>query len=230
MKRKIIKVEKAEQQYEIAAFVHGLIYLNPDLISKPDYRYPNYKFERFNNTCDVQRAFPWWSPTNVEAFLKTKANIRFNFYDVFDRVYNDPLHSTFMRTFDATLDRVHHGSEIPKNSGNNLCDLSQCSPWLSKEKPKSVKHSQDNPGEGNIYVNITATHSVADDYVVVQEKYNYFSNNSHSIGYCPSAVLVKATVAFPPICEGEIWTVGWIHGVKKDLADYFYDRNRRFVV
>ena len=221
----------AEQKNEIAGFLHGLVYLNPELISNPEYRYPNYKFERFNNTCDVQRAFPTWSQTNVKRFLKSKVNFRFNFYNVFEHDYNDPLQPAFKRTFDATLNRVHRGAEIPTNSQNNMCDLSLCSPWLSKEQPKSVEQSKDNPGEGNIYINITATHSVADDYVVVQEKYEYSSIFIQNlIGYCPSAVLVKATVAFPPICEGEIWTVGWIHAVKKDLTECFSDRNERFVV
>lgn len=231
LKRKTVEVETAELEYEKAAFTHGLIYLNLELLSNPVRRYPSYRFKRFNNKCDVEKAFPKLNPTQVKEFLNKNVNFRFNFYDVFEHQYNDPLHPDFMRTFDATLDRVHHAAEIPTNSENNLCDLSQCSPWLSKEKPKSVKQSEDNPGEGNIYTNITAYHNVANDYVVVQEKYEYNSIFIQNfIGYCPSAVLVKATVAFPPICEGEIWTIGWIQGVKKDLIDYYYDRNRRLFV
>ena len=189
-------------------------------------RYPRYRFERFCNSCDVRTAFPEQAE-QVEGVLKNRVDFTFNFYEVFRHGFEDLPRATFLRVFGATLERIHGESEIPKNSENNLCDLSLCSPWLCKDEPESVKHSKNNPEEGNIYVNITAIHSVADDYVVVQEKYERLhSDEPDMVSFCPSAVLVKATVAFPPICHGEIWTVGWIQGIKEDITDYYYDGKR----
>ena len=69
-----------------------------------------------------------------------------------------------------------------------------------------MERSTSNTLVGKIYAGVVATHSSDDDFVVVQEAERRF-------GYMPPVFAAKATVAFPPICRGEVWTVGWVQAL-----------------
>ena len=170
--------------------------------------------ERFSNACDIRKVFP---DSELLDTLMARVNVPIDM----THNYSD---SDFKKIFSATLDRIHSGKEMPWSSED--FNRSHCSPWLSKAEPLSVvqsRESRKSKERANIYTNITATHSVDNDYIVVQE------TEGKPFGYCTSAVVVKATVAFPPICEGEVWTIGWIQGVTKHLTSCYDDNNIRFV-
>ena len=97
-------------------------------------------------------------------------------------------------------------------------NLPSCYLWPSKETPPSVLKSQICSFSGKIYSSVSAKH--IDDSLVVQE-------TESRIGYLPSLFVAKATVAFPPVCEGEVWTVGWIQALKKNEAKFIRQNLRQ---
>ena len=201
-------------------FIHGLIYLNPVYKCGLVLRLPNYRMERFSNACDVRKALP---DSEIMDTLMKSANAKsVNMSDLWYRNNDD---SDFKKVFAAAFDRIHRDKELP--SFTEDFNLSECSPWLSKAEPLSVVQSiESRKGKerANIYTNIRALHSVQDDYIVVQE------TEGKPFGYSTSALVVKATVAFPPICEAEVWTIGWIQGVTTNLSSCYFDDNTRFAV
>ena len=203
-------------------FIHGNIKLNPALICKIEKRCPIYRMERFCKYCDVQKALPRLSPAKLSDIYKSKVSGCFNMFNLLKQRSKDNDEKTFKKVFKTTRDRIHSATKKPKYS--EKFDLSYCSPWLSKAEPLSVTNSKAYPEKSNIYTNITATHHVDDDFVVVQE------SGEERFGFSNSAILVRATVAFPPICQSEIWTVGWIQGVTKDFTTYVYDKNEKLVI
>ena len=58
--------------------------------------------------------------------------------------------------------------------------------------------------EEKIYASIEVDYG--DDYVLVQETEDHF-------GYIPQTFAAGGTVAFPPIDENEIWTIGFVQAV-----------------
>ena len=93
-------------------------------------------------------------------------------------------------------------------------NFSLCSLWPSIEKPSSAVESHKYLLKGKIYSSISAKHCGTNDFVVFQE-------TEKLIGYMPMFFSAKATVVFPPICQGEVWTVGWIQAVTKhDSEDH----------
>ena len=191
---------KNEEISKEIEFLKGIIYLNPKLSRKVKYRVPRYSFKRFVNACDVKEAFPSYSTSQVDSFLET-------FLDEYSLEQLTPStkisHPKLKKLIEVTKARVHESTDIPE-----IFTRAFCSPWLSKEKPLSIDECQKSPLKGKIYACISARHSAEDDFVVVQETENLFGYSSHVFS-------AKATVAFPPICKGEVWTVGWIQALKK---------------
>ena len=203
-----------------ASFIRGNLKLNQAFLCETEDRYPDYRMERFGKYCDIKKALPHLSPIGLLDALKSRVSGPLNVFELLKKSYEV---NNFKKVINATRDRVHDATELPKFS--KKFNLSYCSPWLSKAEPQSVTNSKADPEKSNIYANVTATHHVDDDFVVVEENGDF-----GQLGYSSSAVLVKATVGFPPICDDEIWTVGWIQGLTKDLSKYYYDKNKRFVV
>ena len=200
------------------SFIDGLIVLNHLLVCKIEQRSPDHPIGRFSEYCDVQTAFPHLTKPQIERALKEKVGFHRT-----DLLNHEDLHVTaFKRIFNAAIERTYL---LPTASLNEQdFDLTLCSPWPSKEEPESVTESKNDPRKGQIYTNIQATHRVADDFVVEQE-----TEEGEKFGYVTSPVLFRATVAFPEIREGEIWTIGWIQGIKKGLAGCYFERDERFV-
>ena len=181
-------------------FLNGLIYLNSLLLNTADYRIPRYTLERFGNACDIIKVFPSLAVTKTaDEFLKTCLD-----QSMWIKLISKPsIDPNFFKLMEFTKNRIHKLFFEPSQS-----NLKFCTPWLSKEKPRSVNESQKRPLKGKIYITISTRNSAKDDLLVVQETEN-------CIGYMPPVFSAKATVAFPPICKGEVWTVGWIQALKK---------------
>ena len=192
-------------------FLSGIINLNPLLINKVEKRMPKYMFKRFANACDLINTFQ---------MIKKDLNIKKNLNTYLDSCHLKDLANS-QECKDKYIDwliksvktRVHQSLKKPKRS-----NLSFCSPWLSKEKPKSAKECDKSIMKGKIYTSVSARHSNSDDFVVVQE-------TESQIGYMPAVFIAKATVAFPPICKGEVWTIGWIQAMTKADKFIYYDQN-----
>ena len=107
-------------------------------------------------------------------------------------------------------DRVHaeHGEILHTYMGTS-------SPWLRKEAPESVQTSEGSLLGGKVYVTMTTGYRC--DYLLLQETENHF-------GYMPPCFNVRATVAFPPVCKNEVWTVGFIQAVTK-VGDFLHKNN-----
>ena len=180
--------------------------MNSLLISNVEFRMPRYSFARFGNSCDV--AFPSFGDSQRKAFLKTSLNLSILKRFELDQPIEDPW---LIKLKDETEARIQRS--VPKST---QCNLEQCTPWLSKEKPLSADKSQKNPLKGKIYTSILTRNRVEDDLLVFQE-------TETCMGYMPPVFSAKATVAFPPICKGEVWTVGWIQALKKSDQKICYD-------
>ena len=108
----------------------------------------------------------------------------------------------------AKLARIRAGVKY-----HHFCSkLKECTPWLDKEFPPSVKDSRsstqkDTNSEVKIYASIEVNHK--DEYVYVQETHDKF-------GYYPQRFVAVGTVAFPPIAAGEIWTIGFVQATIND--------------
>ena len=200
-------------------FLNGVIDLNPYLVCNLEQRSPDYPIGRFSEYCDVQTAFPEATESQIESTLKKKMG--FNSTNLLS--HNDPRTVGFKKIFNATIERTYQMSTANLNDQN--FDLTLCSPWPSKKEPESVTKSKNDQEKGKIYTNIQATHKVADDFVVEQE-----TEDGERFGFVTSPVFFKATVAFPEIGEGEIWTIGWIQGLKKAFFGSYFEQNERFVV
>ena len=181
-------------------FLNGIIYLNPVLQPTVRYRLPRYSYERFANSCDIVNAFPWVK--DAETILKLLKS------PISNKPLSDPI---IHRIKEATTMRIKQFAAVPTN-------LKSCTPWLSKEKPLSAEESLKSPLKGKIYATVVTMHSAEDDLLVVQE-------TETDVGYMPPVFSAEATVAFPPICKGEVWTVGWIQAMKKAKRTTFYDPN-----
>ena len=183
-------------------FRNGIINLNPLLRRNVEHRLPRYTIGRFANVRDVQRVSPRSSNEVIKNILKI-------FYD--SGCLNIKQQKQIV---EEARNRVHQSIEKPIPS--KQFDLSACSPWLSKEKPLSARPILNNPMKQTIYTSISALHSVENDFIQVED-------TDMSFGYIYSGILIKATVAFPPVCEDEIWTVGWINALEFDKKYYHYD-------
>ena len=177
-------------------------------------RMPKYQYKRFANPIHFKNCFPHEETLlSLDSFvdessLKYLKNKR--------RVLNN---ASFRKLLGTVEQRFHQIIPKPKHY-----DLSLCSPWLSKKRPMSVKNCRNRPHEGKIYIGATVTHSSDDDFVAVQEA------EEDLIGYMPPIFAAKATVAFPPICEGEVWTVGWVQTLTKSSMIKYCDNNFTLVI
>ena len=181
-------------------FENGIVHLNPVLIKKREERMPNYAYKRFANECDFNRAFPLHAgkaerALNAPLDCRTLKNLKFC-EGIEDKV--------FQHLLTTTAGRIEGGSNLQLLAAM----APMCSFWLAKEKPLSVTESPNYPLNGKIYASISVNHTVSDDFVFVQE-------TDEQIGYISPLFAAKATVAFPPILEGEVWTVGWIQATTK---------------
>ena len=199
-------------------FLNGIVDLNPYLLCNLEQRSPDYPIGRFSEHCDVKSAFPGVSEPQIEWALKQKIGL--NSTNLLS--HNDLSTIMFKHIFNAAIERTYLMPTSNLNDEN--FDLTLCSPWPSKKEPESVTKSKKEPGKGKIYTNIQATHRVADDFVVEQE-----TEDGERLGYVTSHVLIKATVAFPEIRDGGIWTIGWIQGLTKGVMGSYYEQNERFV-
>ena len=135
---------------------------------------------------------------------KTTANIPSDDKEFLDGlIYLNPK---FVRQVE---ERVPNYRELASSSNAPHSNSPSFRLWPSKETPPSVLSSQKSSFGGKIYSSVSAKH--IDDSLVVQE-------TEGRIGYLPSLFVAKATVAFPPVCEGEVWTVGWIQALTKNEA------------
>ena len=159
---------------------------------------PKYRYARFADACDVTNTFSMVD--EADSILNDRVD-DFTLDDL--RNLADLRDVSFGQMIQTVRRRFHQFVPVPDHS-----DLRKCTPWLSKKRPESVERSTNRPLVGNIYVGVVATHSSDDDFVVVQETESQF-------GYMPHVFAAKATVAFPPICHGEVWTVGWVQAVTK---------------
>ena len=184
--------------------------MNSLLISDVEFRMPRYSYERFGNSCDVIETFPSLSDKQRQNILKTSLDL--NTLERFE--LNQPIEDPWLiKLKDVTETRIQRSA--PKST---QCYLRQCTPWLSKEKPQSADKSQKNPLKGKIYASILTRNKVKDDLLVFQE-------TETCMGYMPPVFSAKATVAFPPICKGEVWTVGWIQALKKADRTFLYSQD-----
>ena len=149
------------------SFIRGNLKLNSALLRETEDRYPNYRMERFGKYCDIKKALPRLSPIGLLDALKSKVNGPLNIFEILKHSSEDNNVNTFKKVINATRDRVHDVTDLPKYSKN--FNLSYCSPWLCKAEPLSVTNSRADPELSNIYANVTATHHVDDDFVVVEE-------------------------------------------------------------
>ena len=179
-------------------FLSGKLKLNPRLVNRLQTRMPRYRYARFADACDVTNTFSMVD--DAEPILNDQID-DFTLDDV-DNL-QDPRDVSFGRMILSAMKRFHRFVPVPDHS-----DLRRCTPWLSKERPESVEISTKRRFEGNIYVGVVTTHTSHDDFVAVQELGGGF-------GFLPPVFGAKATVAFPPICKGEVWTVGWVQAVTK---------------
>ena len=178
--------------------------MNPLLSKAVRLRIPNYSYARLANFSDVKKAFPSFDASQTVDFLNTS----FDTSLLKDLKRVKPIQDqNFLKIVKTTKERTNSLMSAYRRG---------CSPWLSKEKPLSVIKCQKNPLKGKIYACISARHSAEDDYVVVQETENIF-------GYSPPVFSAKATVAFPPILKGEVWTVGWIQAMKKSDRSIYHN-------
>ena len=187
-------------------FLANFIYLNPLLQKSVKVRIPRYSLGRFANLEDVLKACPDVDRDSATEYMTEKiqeeslVNLRHMY-----RFDTDFLN----KVSDAVRDRAHadHGEILHSCMGVST-------PWLKKELPKSVRTSSTNPLKGKIYVTMTTKYET--NHLFVQE-------TEDSFGYMPPCFNVRATVAFPPVRENEVWTVGFIQAVTK--ADDFLHKN-----
>ena len=202
--------EEAHHMAQNNEFLSGIINLNPLLVNQVHLRMPNYRYKRFAEADDVIKVFPSANSTTTAQVL----NSHLDFRTLRDLEENKPFGDEgFSNVFETVRERFH--PFVPKQ---NYSDLSLCSPWLSKEMPSSAKNCINSSVKGKIYISVAVTHSSEDDFVVVQE-------TESRIGFMPPVFAAKSTVAFPPICEGEVWTVGWIQALSKGKRGVAFDNN-----
>ena len=177
-------------------------------------RMPNYKYKRFANPIDLKNCFPHEETRpSLDNFVdeSTLKELKIKCKSPKNKGFKNLL-----RTVDQRFHQV-----VPKPMHY---DVSLCSPWLSKKRPVSVKNCRNMPFEGKIYIGATVTHSSDDDFVAVQEA------GEDVIGYMPPIFAAKATVAFPPICEGEVWTVGWVQALTSSSMIKSFNNNFTSVI
>ena len=197
-------------------FLDAKINLNPVLIKNVEQKMPRYQLKRFANACDVNacaKDYPFTRDLSTEEILNIDLDA-----ECLNKLELPQPAGDIALLMETTKTRINKSVDIEKQ-----VDLPLCSPWLSKKRPLSAKESENGSYKGKIYTSISVRHSVKDDFVVVQETDSRF-------GYMPPIFDAKATVAFPPICEGEMWSVGWIQACKKADRKLHYDQNVTLVV
>ena len=172
---------------DINKFLRGKVSFNPLLVSSKQYRLPAYLYCRFVNKEDL-------------ITVKDTRNI---FYK--------QVSKSQRRNFPTPPSII---TKVPRErlgvKDHYYCSkLKSCTPWLSKEFPQSVRRNvrlsqNSKSSEEKIYASIEVDYG--DDYVLVQETEDHF-------GYIPQTFAAGGTVAFPPIDENEIWTIGFVQAV-----------------
>ena len=166
---------------------------------------PRYSLGRFANLEDVLKACPDRDLATKHMTKQIRKELLVNLRQMY-RFGTDFLN----KVSDAVRDRAHaeHGEILHSCMGVST-------PWLKKEAPKSVQTSSTNQLKGKIYVTMTTKYE--NDHLYVQETEDLF-------GYMPPCFNVRATVAFPPVCKNEVWTVGFIQAVTK-VGDFLHKNN-----
>ena len=165
---------------------------------------PKYRNSRFANVCDVMKSLP----VSVNAEAKTFLDIPLDSSSLKClETYQPQIKNSFLnKLLTATRKRIEGNFGTPMYY--NYLNLSLCSLWLNKDKPASKTESSKSPLNGKIYASVSVRHSHVNKSLLVQEFETWVGNTMPIFA-------ARATVAFPPICDGEVWTVGWIQGVTK---------------
>ena len=178
-------------------------------INKLSNKIPTYKYKRFANACDVRKTFP---KEDTYSILNREVKNFWLEHNI-DQIPN----KEFKNLLTMVKKRFHKQISQPSP------EMSHCSPWLAKKIPLSVKNGRSSPLESKIYFGVTIYHSSNKYFVVVQEA------GEDQIGYMPPIFAAKATIAFPPICEGEVWTVGWVQTLTSFSNIRSYGQNFKLV-
>ena len=194
-------------------FLHNVVNLNPLLVKNKEPMMPKYKLKRFANTGDVYSAYA------IDVFFKnldtkTILNKHVSTNTLENLENGDPIEN-----LEFSFLQFKTEERISRDYGNGYgrgANISLCTPWLNKEKPRSVTESRNNLLNGKIYASISVNHSVSDDFLYVHE-------TETKIGYINPLFAAQATVAFPPVCEGEVWTIGWIQAMTKCETTTHYE-------
>ena len=184
------------------------------LISNLERRMPKYRYGRFANVCDVIKLLPVKVNAEAETFLDIlldSASLKCL------ETYQPGIKNSFFKQLLTTTKKRIEGCGTPMYY--NHLNLSLCSLWLNKNKPASAIETSKSPLSGKIYASVSVRHSLEDKSLFVQEL-------ETCIGHTMPMLAARATVAFPPVREGEVWTVGWIQGVAKADA-IFQSKNGR---
>ena len=183
---------RSEEALEDFNFLNGIMHLNTLLVPKIDLRMPEYSLGRFADACLVAKAYPSFDAAEAEVLL------------------GDKLDSNMLVTMIQASKALLSSSCFP-----SMSNMSLSSPWPSNKRPSSADECQNHPLKGKIYTVVKTRHTASsDDHVIVQE-------TETRAGYISPVFSALATVAFPPICKGEVWTVGWIQALRKaNIKEY----------
>ena len=181
-------IGKVEFSPEDLKFLRDQVSFNSILIGRKQLRLPAYLNCRFVNNEDlttVEETSNFFCP--VEGY-KSKSKL---FPSIPPSIANIPRERLGVKDY-------HYCSK-----------LESCTSWLSKDFPQSVRRnigiSQSNKSLADkIYASIEVDYN--DDYLLVQETHC-------KVGCVPQRFVAVGTVAFPPINNREIWTVGFVHAV-----------------
>ena len=118
-----------------------------------------------------------------------------------------------LETGQADTDRATSKKQIQRKT--SLCRPDFCSKWFDK----GIRTSSLNSAK-NVFV------AVETRWKMNQTKMIYASDDeitAHS-----GAFEALGYVAFPPISKGEIWSIGWIQGVKKKSTSNYADYGNKY--
>ena len=194
-------------------FLNGLISLSKNFFYPRVSRIPKYLMSRFYDVNDHK--------------LKINKNLRYilSFEETLDQYqqacekfnYREIEENSNLRHMSICLNRIHN-----VNKEHFCSTLKLCSPWPdikaveNLEKNKSKDECKIYSSLGVIYRNDPKVR------LVVQESEDWF-------GYSPDIFKAYATVLFPPIGKGEIWTIGFVQGVTKNFMERSYKNGLRLV-
>ena len=195
------------------SFLSGLINLNKDFFNPSVSRMPKYSTSRFYDVSNPK--------------VRNEENLKHIvcFEHVLNRCQQIGEESGFrklpkgsiLRLMSIYLHRIHKVSREHFASTLALCSI-----WPN-EKTIEALVKRKNKDEGKIYSSLGVVYRNDPKVrLVVQESEGWF-------GYLPYVFKAHATVLFPPIKKGEIWTIGFVQGITKGKMEVNYNEGLRFV-